>query len=104
MRSTSACTVAREDRKVYAITEAGQRDLAEHALDVSEFYDGHDASHGPEHTEDVVNVMWRLGRVVRLFKRGMRRGSVRPSTMRKMHTILDEALKRLEELLSREEP
>ena len=99
-----ACTVPREDRKVYAITDAGRLDLAEHGLDVSEFYEGHGDAHWDQHTEDVTNIMRRFGRIVRLFKRAMRQGSVRPSTLRKTHTILDEALKRLEDLLAQQEP
>lgn len=98
-----ACTVPREDRKVYAITDEGRRDLAEHGLDVSEFYEGYGDAHFEQHAEDVASVMKRVGHVVRLFKHAIRRGSVRPSTMRKINTILDEALKRLEDLLTRQE-
>ena len=55
------------------------------------------------HADDVANVMKRVGRVIRLFKHAMRHGQVRPATLRKMHAILDEALLKLEELLSLEE-
>jgi hypothetical protein len=48
--------------------------------------------------------MMRVGRVMRLFKQTMRRGGMRPTTLRKMRSILDEALSKLEELLSPEEP
>jgi DNA-binding PadR family transcriptional regulator len=99
-----ACTVARDDRKVYSITEAGQRELAEHAAEVADFYDGYAETHWEHHADDVANVMKRVGHVLRLFKHAMRRGQVRPPTLRKMHAILDEALHKLEELLSREEP
>jgi DNA-binding PadR family transcriptional regulator len=99
-----ACTVARDDRKVYSITEAGQRELAEHAPEVTDFYAGYADTHWEHHADDVANVMKRVGHVLRLFKHAMRRGSVRPPTLRKMHTILDEALHKLEELLSHEEP
>jgi DNA-binding PadR family transcriptional regulator len=98
-----ACTVARDDRKVYTITDAGQRELSEHAAEVAEFYEGYADANWEHHAEDVANVMKRVGHVVRLFKHAMRRGGVRSSTMRKMHGILDEALHKIEELLSREE-
>jgi DNA-binding PadR family transcriptional regulator len=98
-----ACTVPREDRKVYAITDAGQRDLAEHLIDVGEFYEGYSDAHFEQHAEDVASVMKRVGHVARLFKHAIRRGAVRPSTIRKINTILDETLKRLEDLLTRQE-
>jgi DNA-binding PadR family transcriptional regulator len=99
-----ARTAARDDRKVYEITDAGRADLKAHADEVSDFYEGHADNFWENNAADVANVMHRVGRVLRLFKRSMRHGSVRPSTMRKAHGILDEALAKLEELLSREEP
>lgn len=98
-----ACTVSRDDRKVYAIAEAGRTDLHEHAAEVTEFYEGYADTHWEDHADDVANVMKRVGRLLRLFKHSMRRGGVRPLTIRKMHAILDEALRKLEELLSPEE-
>jgi len=99
-----ACTVARDDRKVYAITEAGQRDLAEHAVEVAEFYEGYGDVHWAKHAEDVANLGKRFHALVHLFKYALRRGAVNPSTIRKMHAIIDEAMKKLEELLSRGSP
>lgn len=98
-----ACTVTRDDRKVYAITEAGQRDLRDHAGEVSEFYEGYADTTWEQHAEDVAQLGKRLGRVIRLFKHTMRRGAVRPATIRKMQGILDEALAKIEELLARQE-
>ncbi|HZU85724.1 MAG TPA: PadR family transcriptional regulator [Polyangiaceae bacterium] len=99
-----ACTVARDERKVYAITDAGRRDLEEHAGEVTDFYEGYAVADWERHADDIATVMKRVGRVMRLFKHAMRRGGVRPSTMRKMHGILDDALKKLEDLLSTEAP
>jgi DNA-binding PadR family transcriptional regulator len=98
-----ARTVAQGDRKVYEITEVGSADLREHAGEVAEFYEGNIDAGWEQHADDVAQVMKRVGRVMRLFKHAMRRGSVRPSTMRKMRSILDEALSKLEEVLSPEE-
>ena len=98
-----ACTVARDDRKVYGITDAGKQDLKEHAAEVFDFYEGYSDVPWEQHAEDVADLGRRFGRVIHLFKHAIRRGGVRPSTMRKMHTILDEAMKKLEELLSRPE-
>jgi len=97
-------TVAQGDRKVYEITDEGRRDLQEHMADVAEFYEGNADYGWDQHADDVAQVMARLGRVMRLFKLAMRRGGLRPSTMRKMRAVLDEALSKLEELLSPEDP
>jgi DNA-binding PadR family transcriptional regulator len=97
-------TAARGDRKVYEITEEGSRELAAHLDDVKEFYEGQTDANWEHHAEDVAHVMKRIGRVVRLFKRAMHRGGLRPSTMRKARGILDDTLERLEELLSPEDP
>ena len=98
-----ARTVERDGRKVYTITDAGQNELREHAEEVAEFYEGYGDARWERHADDVANVMKRVGRVIRLFKHSMKRGRVRPTTLRKMHGILDEALHKLEELLSLEE-
>lgn len=99
-----ARTAARGDRKVYEITSEGRTELAGHADDVREFYEGHADASWENHAEDVAHVMKRVGRVVRLFKRAMHRGSLRPATMRRARGILDDALAKLEDLLSPEDP
>ena len=97
-----ARTVAQGDRKVYEITDEGRRDLKEHADEVAEFYEG--SGFGWEQpTDDVAHVIKRVGRVMYLFRRALHRGSVRPSTIRRMRSILDDTLSKLEELLSPED-
>jgi DNA-binding PadR family transcriptional regulator len=97
-----ARTLVQGDRKTYEITADGKRELAEHATEVGEFYQGGEDDGWEQHA-DVAQVMKRVGRVIRLFKHGMRRGNVRPTTLRKMKTILDEALMKLEDLLAVED-
>ena len=97
-------TAARGERKVYEITDEGRRELQAHADDVRDFYEGQTDATWEHHAEDVAHVMKRIGNVMRLFKRAMHRGGLRPSTMRKARGILDETLQRLEELLSPEDP
>jgi DNA-binding PadR family transcriptional regulator len=99
-----ARTVARGERKVYEITEEGRSELRAHVDEVREFYEGHADASWDHHAEDVAHVMTRVSRVVRLFKRAMHRGGLRPSTMRRARGILDEALGKLEELLAPEDP
>jgi len=94
-----ARTVTKDDRKVYAISDRGRRDLEEHAAEVADFYEGNTEARWEDHADDVANLMKRVGHIMRLFKHTMRRGTVRASTTRKMYAILDEALRKLEELL-----
>ncbi len=98
-----ARTAAQGERKTYEITDEGRRELKEHAAEVSEFYEENTETGWEPHADDVAHVMKRVGRVMWLLKMAMRRGGVRPSTMRKMRVVLDEALSKLEELLAPEE-
>jgi DNA-binding PadR family transcriptional regulator len=99
-----ARTLVQADRKTYEITAEGKRELREHEGEVDEFYEGSGGGEEWErHADDVADVMKRVARVIRLFKHSMRRGSVRPSTMRKMKSILDDALGKIEDLLALEE-
>ncbi len=94
-----ARTVTKDDRKVYAITPDGERDLAEHADEVEDFYAGNAGAPWENHAEDVAKLMKRVAQIMRLFKQAMRRRTLRASTTRKMYAILDETLRQLEALL-----
>ena len=98
-----ARTTAQGERKTYEITDEGRRELAEHARDVADFYEENGEVGWEPHAEDIAHVMKRVGRVVMLFKFAMRRGGIRPSTMRKIRAVLDDALSRLEDLLTPED-
>ena len=97
-----ARTVTKDDRKVYAITDEGRRDLQEHSGEVADFYEGNTYGRWEDNADEVAKLMKRIAHMMRLFKHAMRRGTVRPSTTRKMYAILDEALGKLEELLREE--
>jgi DNA-binding PadR family transcriptional regulator len=98
-----ARTIPRDDRKVYEITDDGRRELAAHQDEVAEFYEGQADSGWENQADEVLDVMKRVKRVAHLFKRSVHRGGMRPTTMRKARRILDEALQKLEELLSLED-
>ena len=99
-----ARTLVQDERKTYEITAAGKRELREHEDEVTDFYQGGEDAGWEQHADAVTDVMKRVGRVIRLFKHTMHRGGVRPVTIRKMKTILDEALAKIEDLLAVEEP
>jgi DNA-binding PadR family transcriptional regulator len=92
------------ERKTYEITAEGRRELAAHEGEVADFYQGSDGVGWERHADDVAHVMKRVSRVIKLFKHTMHRGGVRPATMRKLKTILDECLGKMEDLLAVEEP
>jgi DNA-binding PadR family transcriptional regulator len=98
-----ARTTAQGERKTYEITDDGRRELKDHAGEVAEFYEESAGTEWEPHAEELGQVMKRAARVVWLFKLAMRRGQVRPATVRKLRAILDEALSRLEELLTPED-
>jgi DNA-binding PadR family transcriptional regulator len=98
-----ARTILRDERKVYEITDEGRRELAAHQEELTEFYEGQSDAGWESNAEDFVHVAKHVKRVAQLFKRAMQRGGVRPTTLRKARRVLDEALQKLEELLSQEE-
>ncbi len=98
-----ARTIPRDERKVYEITDDGRRELAAHQEEIAEFYEGQADAGWENHADEFVQVAKRVKRVAHLFKRMMQRGSVPPTTLRKARKILDEALQKLEDLLSDED-
>ncbi len=98
-----ARTIPRDERKVYEITDDGRRELAAHQEEVAEFYEGQADAGWENHADEFVQVAKRVKRVAHLFKRMMQRGSVPPTTLRKARKVLDEALQKLEDLLSDED-
>lgn len=98
-----AKTVEKDDRKVYEITEAGKKELSEHTEEVEDFYDGHEDASWDDRAEDVKHVMKRVGQVIKAFRRGARRGHLGPAKMRKLVSILDETLEKLDTLLTEDE-
>jgi len=99
-----ARSTMREERRTYEITADGRRELTEHAEEVSEFYRGDDDDIDWErHSNEVARLMSRVARLMGMFKHSLRRGNVRPSTMRKIRAILDDALSKIEDLLGGEE-
>jgi DNA-binding PadR family transcriptional regulator len=89
----------KDDRKVYAITAAGTRELAEHADDIASFYEQSEDV-WDDHGDALRDVMDRMRRMMRAFRRAARRGRLTPARMAKVRTILDDAVAKLEALSS----
>jgi DNA-binding PadR family transcriptional regulator len=88
----------RDDKKVYAITAAGTRELAEHKDDVTSFYEQTEDV-WEDHAEAWRDVKERIGRLFRAFRRAGRRGRLTPQALAKVRAILDEAVSKLEALV-----
>jgi DNA-binding PadR family transcriptional regulator len=89
---------ARDDKKVYAITASGTRELAEHADEVTSFYDQAEGI-WDDHADELAELALLVRRVLRTFRRSARRGRLTPATMSKIRTILDDTVRQLESLL-----
>lgn len=87
----------RDDKKVYAITAAGTRELEAHKEDVENFYEQSDDV-WEDYGEALHDVMDRVKRMMRAFRRSMRRGRLTPTRLARVKTILDEAVTKLEAL------
>jgi DNA-binding PadR family transcriptional regulator len=98
-----ARVVEQESRKVYSITEEGTRDLGEHAEEVSDFYDRSDDDAWERHLEDFGELMHRAARLLKTFKRASRRGNISVKAQAGIREVLDNAVKKIEEILAAEQ-
>jgi DNA-binding PadR family transcriptional regulator len=94
---------AQEGRKVYAITDAGRRDLEEHANEVADFYDRFPEQSWERYAEDFGDVMKRAARLFRTFKRAAHRGGMSRRAQTAIREILDEAVRKIEAVLAEDE-
>jgi DNA-binding PadR family transcriptional regulator len=87
-------------RKAYELTDEGRADLTENARAVDDFYQRFDDDPLESHAEDFAEVMWRIARLVKTFKRGARHGKLTPEMLRGIRTVLDQALNGIEDVLA----
>jgi DNA-binding PadR family transcriptional regulator len=88
-----------DGRKTYAITPDGKRDLEEHREEVDEFYDRSGAGSWEEYAEELGDLIKHATRLFKVFRHSARRGRLTPTTMKKVRTVLDEALAKIEALV-----
>jgi DNA-binding PadR family transcriptional regulator len=89
-----------EGRKAYAITDEGRAELERNARAVEDFYQRFEEDSWETHAEDFAELMWRVARLVKTFKRGAKQGRMSPEVMRGIRTVLDDALSGIEEVLN----
>ena len=95
-----AKVVETDGRKAYQITDAGRTELEGNARAVDDFYERFGDDGFESHAEDFAEVMWRIARLVKTFKRGARRGQLTPEILRGVRTVLDQALNGIEDVLA----
>lgn len=97
-----ARVVEQDARKVYSITEEGQRDLDAHREEVKDFYDRVADDGWEQHVEDFGELMRRAARLFKTFRRASRRGNLSLKSQAKIREVIDEAVKRIETILDAE--
>jgi DNA-binding PadR family transcriptional regulator len=94
-----ARVVEQENRKVYEITDAGRVDLEAHRDEVSDFYERFVEDSWETYVEDFGDIMKRLGRLFKTFRRAGRRGALEPKTLKRVGEIIDAAIRDIEAAL-----
>ncbi|HEY4103582.1 MAG TPA: PadR family transcriptional regulator [Polyangiaceae bacterium] len=97
-----ARVVEQDNRKVYEITDTGRADLDVHREEVSDFYERFAEESWESYVEDFGDIMKRLGRLFKTFRRAGRRGSLAPKTMKRIGEIIDNAVRDIEAALDEE--
>ena len=87
----------REGKKVYSITAAGTRELEEHRDEVESFYEQSEDVWS-DHQDALHDVMDRVRRLLRAFRRAARRGRLNQARLSRVKSILDDAVTKLEAL------
>jgi DNA-binding PadR family transcriptional regulator len=92
----------RDNRKVYGITEAGRADLDSHKSEVTDFYDQcrGDYSSWERQAEEFGELMRKGARLLKSFRRAAHHGRMSPTTQAKAKKVLDDAVTKIEEILS----
>lgn len=83
-------------RKVYAITEGGRAELEAHRGAVDQFYDRFEPDEWDDPADDVAELVRTVARLLRLFRRGARRGRMAPDVVRAIRAVLEDALRKIE--------
>ena len=92
--------VEQDGRKAYAITDAGRADLAVNQRSVDDFYGRVEEEPWEAYAEEFAEVMRRLARLMKTFKLAARQSRLTPETLRAVGKIIDDAMGRIDDVLS----
>jgi DNA-binding PadR family transcriptional regulator len=92
-----------DGRRTYAITPEGKDDLAEHREDVDDFYAQSGGGGDFEaQREEFVELAMSVGKLFKKLRRAAKHGALRPTTLRAVHKVLEDATHKIDELLGEE--
>jgi DNA-binding PadR family transcriptional regulator len=89
----------KDGRRVYELTEAGRRELEANRETVRDFYDQHEDDPWEVYADDLADFTRRLVGLVKTVRRAARHRRLDPKVIRRLRTVLDEAIARVEEIL-----
>lgn len=89
-------------RKVYAITEEGKKELAEHREEVTEFYD-RSVDHDWQSRVDLHDLRHQFVYLLKSFKRAALRGHLSPTVQARVADVLRDSVQRIEAILRESE-
>jgi DNA-binding PadR family transcriptional regulator len=95
-----ATVVEHEGRKAYAITDDGRAELEGNRRSVDDFYGRFEEEPWEAFADEISEVMKRIERLVKTVRQSARRGPPTPEMMRAVGKILDDAMARIEDVLS----
>jgi DNA-binding PadR family transcriptional regulator len=87
-----------EGRKVYEITEAGQRDLEAHRAEVNDFYARLYDESWETQLESFGEVARLMGQLMKTVRRAARRGRLSSRTLARVREVVLEAIQKLEQI------
>jgi DNA-binding PadR family transcriptional regulator len=93
----------KDARKVYAITPEGLKDLEAHRDEVAEFYERFSDDTWDRHVDEFGDLIRRAARLFKTFKRAAKRGRLSPEAHAGIREVLDDAVKRIEVILTEDE-
>ena len=87
----------KDDKKVYALTASGTKELDEHADDVAGFYEQTEGV-WEDHSDELFELAHLVRKMMRTVRRAARRGRLTSARAAKLRAIMEEAVGKLETL------
>lgn len=88
---------AKDDKKIYALTAAGTKELDEHADEVASFYEQAEGV-WHDHGDELFELAHLMRKMMRAVRRGARRGRLTSAKASKLRAIMEDTVAKLEAL------
>jgi DNA-binding PadR family transcriptional regulator len=90
----------REGRKLYAITDEGKKELDAHRDSINDFYDRFGEEPWEAYADQLVDIFGEVKELFKVIRRGTRRGYITPDAMRAIRGVVEDAVRRIEQILA----